>query len=215
MVNIAQETSNKMKSKVCIVDDDTAVRESLEWLIESVNLPVKTFANGMEFLDSEAPFEPGCVILDIRMPGLSGIDVFEELKSRSSSIPVIFLTGHGDVHLAVRAMKTGAFDFVEKPFNDQLLLDLVQKAISSDEETASLRGELGEIKIRMDNLTDREREVLSGVVAGGSNRSIAEDLNLSEKTIEFHRSKMMEKMEASSLANLIQMVTILDKAEFN
>jgi two-component system, LuxR family, response regulator FixJ len=215
MVNLAQETSSKMKSKVCIVDDDTAVRESLEWLIESINLPVKTFANGMEFLDSEAPFEPGCVILDIRMPGLSGIDVFEELKSRSSSIPVIFLTGHGGVHLAVRAMKTGAFDFVEKPFNDQLLLDLVQKAITSDEETASLRGELGEIKIRMDNLTAREREVLSGVVAGGSNRSIAEDLNLSEKTIEFHRSKMMEKMEASSLANLIQMVTILDKAEFN
>jgi two-component system, LuxR family, response regulator FixJ len=215
MVNLAQETSNKMESKVCIVDDDTAVRVSLEWLIESVNLPVKTFANGMEFLDSEAPFEPGCVILDIRMPGLSGIDVFEELKSRSSSIPVIFLTGHGDVHLAVRAMKTGAFDFVEKPFNDQLLLDLVQKAITSDEETASLRGELGEIKIRMDNLTAREREVLNGVVAGGSNRSIAEELNLSEKTIEFHRSKMMEKMEAGSLANLIQMVTILDKAEFN
>ncbi len=215
MVGSLTVMGKEMKAKVCVVDDDTAVRESLEWLIESVNLPVKTFSNGMEFLDSEAPFEPGCVILDIRMPGLSGIDVFEELKSRASSIPVIFLTGHGDVHLAVRAMKAGAFDFVEKPFNDQLLLDLVQKAIRNDEETASLRGELVVIKERVDNLTAREGQVLDGVVAGGSNRSIAEALNLSEKTIEFHRSKMMEKMEAGSLAQLIQMVTILDKSKPN
>ncbi len=199
-------------AKVCVVDDDAAVRDSLEWLIESVNLPVKTFSNGMEFLDSNAPFEPGCVILDIRMPGLSGIDVFEDLQERAATIPVIFLTGHGDVHLAVRAMKAGAFDFIEKPFNDQLLLDLVQKAIQRDEETAALHGELGEIKIRVENLTKRERQVLDGVVAGGSNRSIAEELNLSEKTIEFHRSKMMEKMAADSLAQLIQMVTTLDKS---
>ena len=196
---------------VCIVDDDAAVRDSLEWLIKSVNLKVQTFSNGMEFLDSEAPFQPGCVILDIRMPGLSGIDVFEELQSRSASIPVIFLTGHGDVHLAVRAMKAGAFDFIEKPFNDQLLLDLVQKAIKSDEETASVRDELGKIQERLNSLTSRERQVLDGVVDGGSNRLIAEELELSEKTIEFHRSKMMEKMEAGSLAELIQMVTTLDK----
>jgi FixJ family two-component response regulator len=206
------ETPAKPEAKVVIVDDDTAVRESLEWLVESVNLPVEVFSNGMEFLDSNAPFEPGCVILDIRMPGLSGIDVFEELKTRSSSIPVIFLTGHGDVHLAVRAMKAGAFDFVEKPFNDQQLLDIVQKAIRNDEETASIRIELSEIKGRLDNLTARERQVLSGVVEGGSNKSIARELVLSEKTIEFHRSKMMDKMAANSLAHLIQMVTIIDKS---
>jgi len=202
----------KSAAKVCIVDDDAAVRDSLEWLIESVNLPVETFTNGMEFLDSNAPFEPGCVILDIRMPGLSGIDVFEDLQTRAATIPVIFLTGHGDVHLAVRAMKAGAFDFVEKPFNDQLLLDLVQKAIKYDEETATLHDELGEIKIRVEKLTERERQVLDGVVAGGSNRSIAETLNLSEKTIEFHRSKMMDKMAAESLAQLIQMITTFDKS---
>jgi len=200
------------EAKVCIVDDDAAVRDSLEWLIESVNLPVMTFANGMEFLDSNAPFEPGCVILDIRMPGLSGIDVFEDLQKRAATIPVIFLTGHGDVHLAVRAMKAGAFDFIEKPFNDQLLLDLVQKAINHGAETAALHGELGEIKFRVEKLTARERQVLDGVVAGGSNRSIAEELNLSEKTIEFHRSKMMEKMAAESLAQLIQMITTFDKS---
>ncbi len=211
MTDLPAET----KATVCIVDDDTAVRESLEWLIESINLPVKAFSNGMEFLDSNSPFEPGCVILDIRMPGLSGIDVFEELKMRAASIPVIFLTGHGDIHLAVRAMKAGAFDFVEKPFNDQLLLDVVQKAIRRDEETASMRGELGATKELLENLTAREKEVLEGVVAGGSNKSIAEALSLSEKTIEFHRSKMMEKMQATSLAHLIQMVTILDKSITN
>ena len=207
------DSTAKSNATVCIVDDDTAVRESLEWLIESIDLPVKTFSNGMAFLDSDSPFEPGCVILDIRMPGLSGIDVFEELKSRSSSLPVIFLTGHGDVHLAVRAMKAGAFDFVEKPFNDQLLLDVVQKAIKDDADTASLRGELGVINERLNNLTSREKQVLDGVVSGGSNKLIAGDLKLSEKTIEFHRSKMMEKMAAESLAHLIQMVTILDKSE--
>ena len=207
------DSTAKSNATVCIVDDDTAVRESLEWLIESIDLPVKTFSNGMEFLDSDSPFEPGCVILDIRMPGLSGIDVFEELKSRSSSLPVIFLTGHGDVHLAVRAMKAGAFDFVEKPFNDQLLLDVVQKAIKDDADTASLRGELGVINERLNNLTSREKQVLDGVVSSGSNKLIAGDLKLSEKTIEFHRSKMMEKMAAESLAHLIQMVTILDKSE--
>lgn len=202
-----------MEAKVCIVDDDTAVRESLEWLIESVNLPVQTFSNGMEFLDSTALFEPGCVVLDIRMPGLSGLDVFEEMKSRSSLLPIIFLTGHGDVHLAVRAMKAGAFDFIEKPFNDQNLLELVQKAIESDKETRVLRGKIGEIKGRLEKLTSREQQVLEGVVAGNSNRLIAEKYSLSEKTIEFHRSKVMEKMAAKSLAHLIQMVIILKKSE--
>lgn len=200
------------KPTVFIVDDDPAVRDSLQWLVESVNLPVKAFASGMEFLDSEAPNSSGCLILDIRMPGMSGIDVFEELKSMGAALPVVFLTGHGDVHLAVRAMKAGAFDFVEKPFNDQVLLDLVQNAIRYDSERASEKVWIDEIKNRLTGLTSREREVLDGVVGGKSNKIIARDLGLSEKTIEFHRSKMMEKMDASSLANLIKMVTIVEKS---
>jgi len=129
-----------------------------------------------------------------------------------AALPVVFLTGHGDVHLAVRAMKAGAFDFVEKPFNDQVLLDLVQYAIRYDSERASEKVWIDEIKIRLTGLTSREREVLDGVVGGKSNIIIARDLGLSEKTIEFHRSKMMEKMDASSLANLIKMVTIVEKS---
>jgi len=203
--------TNQTESIVFIVDDDEAVRESLHWLVESVGLPVKTFATGMEFLDSDAPGQAGCVILDIRMPGMSGIDVFEELKVRQVDIPVIFLTGHGDVHLAVRAMKSGAFDFVEKPFNDQLLLDLVQKAIRQDSSNTSARIQLKSIRDKLDNLTERERQVLDGVVGGESNKIIAGKLSLSEKTIEFHRAKMMEKMKAATLADLIKMVTILEK----
>ena len=202
-----QETGASVK----IVDDDPAVRDSLKWLMESVNLPVKSFSTGMEFLDSDASEEPGCVILDIRMPGMSGIDVFEELQSRESAIPVIFLTGHGDVHLAVRAMKSGAFDFVEKPFNDQVLLDMIQKAIRHDAAYLSLRVELDDIQERLAHLTTREREVLDGVVGGRANRIIAEDLGLSEKTIEFHRAKMMEKMRAENLAELIRLITTLEK----
>lgn len=188
------------------------MRESLQWLVESVGLPVKTFATGMEFLDSDAPGHAGCVILDIRMPGMSGIDVFEELKARAIEIPVLFLTGHGDVHLAVRAMKSGAFDFIEKPFNDQLLLDLIQKAIRQDSNNTSARIQLDSIQERLNNLTVRERQVLDGVVGGESNKIIAGSLNLSEKTIEFHRAKMMEKMKAATLADLIKMVTILAKS---
>lgn len=184
----------------------------MQWLVESVGLPVKTFATGMEFLDSDAPGHAGCVILDIRMPGMSGIDVFEELKARAIEIPVLFLTGHGDVHLAVRAMKSGAFDFIEKPFNDQLLLDLIQKAIRQDSNNTSARIQLDSIQERLNNLTVRERQVLDGVVGGESNKIIAGSLNLSEKTIEFHRAKMMEKMKAATLADLIKMVTILAKS---
>ncbi|MEK9677860.1 MAG: response regulator [Rhodospirillaceae bacterium] len=200
------------KPTVYIVDDDPAVRDSLQWLVESVNLPVKSFASGMEFLDSDAPSDAGCLILDIRMPGMSGIDVFEELENMGSALPVVFLTGHGDVHWAVRAMKAVAFDFVEKPFNDQVLLDLVQNAIRYDRERASEKIRIDEIKNRLSGLTAREREVLDGVVGRKSNKIIARDFEPSEKTIEFHRAKMIEKMEASSLANLIKMVTIVEKS---
>lgn len=199
-------------ASVYIVDDDPAVRDSLQWLVESVNLPVKAFGTGLEFLDSDAPHKPGCLILDIRMPGMSGVDVFEELKNINSTLPVIFLTGHGDVHLAVRAMKAGAFDFVEKPFNDQVLLDLVQKAIRHDSEHTTAKSKTDEIRTKIENLTAREKEVLDGVVGGRSNKVIAQDLGLSEKTIEFHRAKMMEKMNAPSLAVLIKMVTVVEKS---
>ena len=204
---------SKSRSFVFVVDDDPAIRDSLQWLLESVNLPVKTFATGLEFLDSDAAAKPGCLILDIRMPGMSGTDVFEELQARNVGMPVIFLTGHGDFRLAARVMKAGAFDFVEKPYNDQLLLDIIQKAIRHDAEKTSVRIELDEIKIRLDQLTVRERQVLDGVVHGESNRAIAEKLERSEKTIEFHRAKMVKKMRVESFAELIKMMTIFEKQD--
>ncbi|MAF49292.1 MAG: response regulator [Rhodospirillales bacterium] len=200
------------EAKVFIVDDDPAVRDSLQWLIESVDISVQSFACGADFLESGALEEFGCVVLDIRMPGMSGIDVFEEMTRRQSVLPTIFLTGHGDVHLAVRAMKYGAFDFIEKPFNDQSLLDLIQQAIRSDRARRKERRQVSEITERMNNLSVREREVLDGVVDGNSNRIIASTLNLSEKTVEFHRSKMMDKMAAATLADLIRMITLVKRA---
>ncbi|NQV56732.1 MAG: response regulator transcription factor [Rhodospirillales bacterium] len=200
---------------VYIVDDDPAVRDSLQWLVESVGMRVQTFATGTDFLEGNLNDKSGCVILDIRMPGMSGTEVFEEMKVENSGIPVIFLTGHGDVHLAVRAMKSGAFDFIEKPFNDQNLLDLIQQAMRRDEDNRGDQKKIDEIRERIQNLSTREREVMENVVGGNSNRIIAEKLELSEKTIEFHRAKLMEKMMAASLADLIRMVTAYDKVSGN
>jgi FixJ family two-component response regulator len=202
----------EIEAKIFIVDDDQAVRDSLQWLIESVGMSVQSFASGLQFLESGVLDAVGCAILDIRMPGMSGIEVFEEMKLRESDIPVIFLTGHGDVHLAVRAMKIGAYDFLEKPFNDQSLLDLIQKAIRSGRTQRRENLHVSEITEKLENLSAREREVLDGVVGGNSNRIIAGLLDLSEKTVEFHRAKMMDKMAAATLADLIRMITHVNRA---
>lgn len=200
-------------STVFVVDDEPAVRDSLRWLIESVDLKVKTFASGAEFLSDYGDAMMGCLVLDIRMPGMSGLDVQEELRAKSVDLPIIFLTGHGDVHLAVRAMKAGAFDFVEKPYNDQLLLDLINRAIDQHASQRESTEEIQEILKSWDSLTRRERQIMENVVDGYSNKKIAELLEISEKTIEFHRANVMEKMAAASLADLIKMAVKLQRSE--
>ena len=191
---------------VFVVDDNADVRESLTWLLESVGLTVQAFSTAGQFLEEYDPDQPGCLVLDVRMPGMSGLELQEELTERGIRIPVIIITGHADVSMAVRAMKSGAMDFIEKPFNDQALLDRVNRAIEHDAKQRSQHVRVAELTARIDLLTAREREVMDMVVVGKPNREIAELLGVTSKTVEAHRAKIMEKMEASSLADLVRMV---------
>jgi two-component system, LuxR family, response regulator FixJ len=195
---------------VFVVDDDPAVRDSLKWLLSSVNMTVETFASAAEFLAAYRPEHTGCLLVDVRMPGMSGLELQEELRARSCNLPVIIITGHSDVQMAVRAMKAGAFDFIEKPFNDQSLLDLVQKAVDQSRQVSRELSEQAEIRQRLDLLSPRERQVLDLVTDGEPNKRIAFLLGLSEKTVEAHRAKVMEKTRAGSLAELIRMVTVVN-----
>ncbi len=194
---------------VFIIDDDDAARESLCWLIGSVRLKVAAFASAADFLAAYRVGQPGCLVTDVRMPGLSGLDLQAELKRRGIDLPVIVVTGHGDVPMAVRAMKAGAFDFVEKPFNDQALLDRVQKAVESSVAAGRDRAQRSDIQARLDQLTPRERQVLDMVVAGESNKGIAHRLGISEKTVEVHRAHVMAKLQARSLPELTRLVMAL------
>lgn len=191
---------------VFIVDDDASVRDSLEYLLRSVGLGAKKFASATEFLDAYDPASPGCLVLDIRMPGMSGLELQEELVERGSVLPIIFITAHGDVPMAVQAVKTGAVDFLVKPFRDQELLDRVQQAIQDD---ANVRGQLENRAAIADciaSLTPREREVMDLVVDGKANKVIAVDLGISQRTVEIHRARVMEKIKVASVAQLVQMV---------
>lgn len=195
----------QLESTVFIVDDDEAMRNSLRWLIESVKLPVKTYASSAEFLDK---FEaaPGCLILDVRMPGMGGMDLQEKLREKSICLPIIFISGHGDIPMAVHALKAGAIDFIEKPFNDQILLDRIYYAIELCKRMREAReAQLG-IVANHRLLTPRECQVVEGVVAGKSNKRIAAELGVSWKTIEVHRANAMRKMQANSLSELVGMV---------
>ena len=198
-----------MKDKpatVIVVDDDEAVRTSLRLLLKSVGLPVDTHASAQEFLDRFDPDRPGCLVLDIRMPGMSGLELQERLNAMHAMIPVVFITGHGDVPMAVEAMQHGAVDFIQKPFRDQDLLDRINQALEKDRENrAGLRAR-DAIRARIADLTPREKEVLDLVTAGKANKVIAGDLNVSQRTVEIHRARVMEKMGASSLAHLVRMV---------
>ena len=196
------------KPTVFVVDDDEAVRESLHFLISSVDLKVQTFASASDFLDNYEPGLAGCLVVDVRMPGMSGLELQRQLTDRRINLPVIIITGHGDVDMAVRAMKSGAFDFIQKPFNDQVLLDLIQAALDKNARAAEADAERASIADKLGQLTEREREVLNGIVDGSSNKDIAAHLKLSEKTIEFHRSKVMRKMSVSSLAELTRKVFV-------
>jgi FixJ family two-component response regulator len=191
---------------VYVVDDDEAVRDSLKLLLESVDLPCQTFASASDFLDKHDPDQHSCLVADIRMPGMSGLDLQEELNDRSSTIPILFITGHGDVPMAVDAMKSGALDFIQKPFRDQELLDRIHQALESDEERREDNRELSETRNRIGRLTARETEVMHRVVQGQANKVIALDLGVSQRTVEIHRARVMQKMGARSLAELVRMV---------
>ncbi len=191
---------------VFIVDDERAVRESIRWLVESVGLDVEVFASALEFLDTYDSGRPGCVVLDVRMPGMGGVDALETFRARGITMPVIVITGHGDVSTAVRAMKQGAVDFIEKPFSDQLLLDRIQECIERDAEDRRGSAARAEVSTRLASLSRRENEVLRLVVAGHANKTIARNLGISPKTIEIHRANLMRKMQSKSLAELVQMV---------
>ncbi len=190
---------------VFVVDDDQAMRSSLQWLIESVGLAVESFASADEFLTSYYPGRAGCLLLDVRMPGMSGLELQEYLNAHEIKIPVIIITGHGDVHMAVRAMKRGAIDFIEKPFNDEVLLDAIRNALNLDERRRGYQAERAELAARLAQLTPREHEVMDMVTEGKSNKEIAKTLGVSAKTVEAHRARVMEKMQAGSLAELVRM----------
>lgn len=193
------------KQTVFVVDDDDAVRDSLGMLLRSVELPVETFDSGLAFLERYRPELTGCLVLDIRMPKMSGIELQQKLRELGSRLPVIFITGHGDIPMAVQAIKEGAADFIQKPFRHQDLLDRIHSALAEDSRLRSADSQRATLSTRYDSLTDREREVMHMVVAGKANKVIALDLNLSQRTVEIHRARVMEKMQARSLADLVKM----------
>ncbi len=198
---------------VFIVDDDDEVRESLEDLVDSVGLSARTFANAPAFLADYSPEHVGCLLLDIRMPGMSGLELQQALRSKGSSLPVIFITGHGDIPMAVEAMRRGAVDFIEKPYRDQELLDRVNAAVEAGQRRQNERAEIEAIAQRSATLTPREREVMDLIVLGQANKVIAIDLGLSQRTVEVHRARVMEKMEVRSLAQLVRAHARLEESK--
>jgi len=191
---------------VLVIDDDAAVGDALRDLFESVGLRVSVFESAREFLRAGRPNVPCCLVLDVRLPGQSGLDLQRELNERGTALPIVFLTGHGDIPISVRAMKAGAIEFLTKPFREQDLLDAVQAALNRDRSTRADEELLTELRWRCDALTPRERTVLRLVVSGWRNKQIAGEIQISEATVKVHRTNLMRKMQASSLAELIVMV---------
>jgi len=200
------------RSTIFVVDDDLAVRDALKLLLRSVGQAVETFGSAQEFLDGYSEDRAGCLVLDIRMPGMSGLELQQKLNEKHSILPIIFITGHGDVPMAVEAMQAGAVDFIQKPFRDQDLIDRINQALERDNNNRAALGERNDIRKRLETLTPREREVLDLVVHGKANKVIAGDLKLSQRTVEIHRARVMEKMQASSLAHLVRMVLEVGQA---
>lgn len=194
------------EATVFIVDDDQSVRDALKLLMLSVGLQAETYESGQDYLDNFNPHRAGCLILDVRMKGISGLALQEYLAKQPLAPPIIMITGHGDIAMAVRAVQTGALDFIEKPFNDQALLESIHRALEQDAEKRGQAMAKEELKRRLAQLTQREKEVLSQVVAGKRNKIIAAELNITQSTVEAHRSRVMEKMQAKSLSDLMRMV---------
>ena len=197
--------STEQKSTVYVVDDDQAIRHAMELLMRSVGLDYEIFHSGDDFLASHTDDRAGCIVLDIRMPGLGGLELQAKLNDMGNTLPIIFITGHGDVPMAVEAMQKGAVDFIQKPFRDQELLDRIGEALNADLERRTERVEKAQVQERINRLTKREREVMDLVVTGKPNKVIAYELGVSQRTVEIHRARVMEKMEAKSLAGLVRM----------
>ena len=198
---------------VYVVDDDEAMRDSMVWLIESEGYPVRAFPSAEDFLAAYTDGLAGCLVLDVRMPGMSGLELYERLAAQRSTLPVIFITGHGDVPMAVAALKKGAADFIEKPFNDTDMLRLIRQCMDLDTERRARRARENSVASRLAQLTARKREVMDRVVEGKLNKQIADELSISMKTVEAHRARVMEKMGVRSLAELVQCALESSQAE--
>jgi FixJ family two-component response regulator len=198
---------------VFVVDDDASVRDSLQLLMRSVDLRAETFASAAEFLEAYDPARSGCLVLDVRMPGMSGLVLQDRLEAIGATLPIIFLTAHGDVPMAVQAVRHGAIDFIQKPFRDQDLLDRIQRAIEQDIDRRQERAYKEEVDHRIASLTARERQVMEMVAVGKANKVIAADLGLSQRTVEIHRAHAMQKMQAESVPHLVRMLPATQSVE--
>ena len=205
--------NSRIRPIVYVVDDDRSVRESLGFLLEVLSYEVRLLESAGEFLERYQPGVPACLILDVRMPEMSGLELQDRLNERAIDLPIIFISGHGDIPMVVRTMQKGANDFLQKPFKDQDLLDRVQKAIEGDRSRQHQRREEMTITARYEFLTPRERDVMSLLMQGKTNKAIAAELDISPKTVESHRARVMEKMHADSLAELFQAIQILDRVK--
>jgi FixJ family two-component response regulator len=205
------EPASAKESIVCVIDDDVAVRTTLGSLFRSIGLRVELFSSAREFRRTKMPDLASCLVLDIRLPGVSGLDFQAELGEADIRIPIVFMTGHGDIPMSVSAMKAGAVDFLTKPFRDQDILDAVTKAIELDEKRRESEKELAELRSRFDSLTPREREIMKLVAAGRLNKQISGEIGITEITVKVHRAHMMRKMKARSLVELLKMAALLGK----
>ncbi|MCZ6684264.1 MAG: response regulator [Planctomycetota bacterium] len=197
----------RASATVYVVDDDNPLREALRLLIHSVGLSVETWESAYEFLEALDPERPGCLILDVRMPGMSGLDLMDELNRRGVHLPVIIITAHGSMRTAVQAMQAGAMDCIDKPFSDQLLLDRIQQAIFLDDTTRRADADHASLSARLQALSPRERQIMTAIVGGKTSKNIADELGISKKTVDSHRAHVMEKMRARTLADLVQIAT--------